>query len=128
MLKVNSKQARANIRAYIMDRTNAKGRDLEKLPETWEEVAHFIMNTFESEKRGDNMYTAGRISKQQLFEDWCSGLPSALDTCYYWNRSAVDDLAEILEESESKKARYTESQAEKMLTYLIYAELLRGCR
>lgn len=51
-----------------------------------------------------------------------------LDTCYYYNRSAVDDLGAILEETDSEKARYSEQQAETRLTYLIYRELVRGCR
>ena len=58
--------------------------------------------------------------------DWCSGLPGVLDTCYYYNRSAVDDLGAILEETDEERARYTEEQAEKMLTTLIYRELKKG--
>ena len=34
----------------------------------------------------------------------------------------------ILEETDSEKARYSEQQAETRLTYLIYRELVRGCR
>ena len=58
-----------------------------------------------------------------MFVDWCQGLPSALDTLYYYNRSAVDDLAAILEETEEEKAKYTEAQAEEILSRLIYREL-----
>ena len=60
------------------------------------------------------------LSEQTSFTDWCSGLPSILDTCYYYNRSAVDDLGEILEETEQERSKYTEEQAEKQLTILIY--------
>lgn len=68
------------------------------------------------------------MTEQERFEEWAAGLPSILDTCYYYNRSAVDDLGAILEETDSEKARYTEQQAETRLTYLIYRELVRGCR
>lgn len=68
------------------------------------------------------------MTEQERFEEWAAGLPSILDTCYYYNRSAVDDLGAILEETDSEKARYSEQQAETRLTYLIYRELVRGCR
>lgn len=55
-------------------------------------------------------------------------MPSILDTCYYYNRSAVDDLGAILEETAEEKARYSEAQAETLLTSLIYRELVRGCK
>jgi hypothetical protein len=57
------------------------------------------------------------------FIDWCAGLPSVIDTCYYYNRSAVHDVGEILEQTQNERARYTESDAEKLLTYLIYREI-----
>lgn len=120
MLKTTTNKARLNIRAYIMDHCEAEnyiGYTIDKEPETWEEVAAFIRQTFRAEKRYQ------KENQQELFVDWCQGLPSALDTCYYYNRSAVDDLAVILEETEEEKAKYTESQAEEMLTHLIYREL-----
>ena len=55
-------------------------------------------------------------------------MPSILDTCYYYNRSAVYDLGAILEETAEEKARYNEAQAETLLTSLIYRELVRGCK
>ena len=87
-------------------------------------VAHAIAETFYDEKcRYDSRFKAGRLSRYDLFEDWCAGLPSILDTCYYYNRSAVDDMGNILEESDTEKAKYTEQQAEKRLTQLIYREI-----
>lgn len=128
MLKTNSKQARENTRRYIMDHFTADSYT-DTPPETWPDIAAFIMDCFHDEKlEHDNRYKAGRISKYDLFFDWCQGLPSVLDTCYYYNRSAVDDLGMILEETPEEKARYTEEKAEKMLTHIIYMELQRGCR
>ena len=120
MLKTTTNKARQNIRQYIIAHCDGEsyiGYTITKQPETWEEVAAFIRQTFRDEKR----YQIG--NQQELFIDWCQGLPSALDTCYYYNRSAVDDLAVILEETEEEKAKYTEEEAEYMLSHLIYREL-----
>ena len=128
MLKTNSKKARENIRAYIMDNFDASNYT-DAAPETWEEIAPFIMETFQTEKYYslEYMRKAG-ISEMQAFLDWAAGLPSVLDTCYYYNRSAVDDLGLILEETEEEKARYSDSAACELLTRLIYRELQRGCK
>lgn len=40
--------------------------------------------------------------------------------------SAVVDLGNILEQSERERAQYTEEQAERLLTHLIYQELVKG--
>lgn len=140
MLRTNSKKAKQNIQKYIIDNfdsTNYKP-DFDYIDQAIEDnaagrrnvdifslIAHAIDTTFEAEKcRFDNRYTAGRISRFELFEDWCSGLPSILDTCYYYNRNAVDDLGAILEEAETEKAKYNETQAEELLTRLIYREII----
>lgn len=127
MLKTNSKKARENIRTYIMEHFDPSNYDLKHTPETFEETARVILDTFESEKYYHLEYIKAKgISMQSVFAEWCAGLPSILDTCYYYNRSAVDDLAKILEESETEKNRYKESDAEALLTNLIYRELLKG--
>ena len=124
MLKSNSKKARENVRAYIVE--NFDGTDYDGGEgvncDDFGAVARFILDVFESEK----FYQTG--NRQEIFADWCAGLPSVLDTCYYYNRSAVDDLGAILEESESEKSKYTEQKAEKVLTYLIFSELEKGAR
>ena len=128
MLRSNSKKARENVRTYIINHFDGTNYDL---PETndFNEIANYIYNTFKSEKYySDNYMSRNRISEQTSFTDWCSGLPSILDTCYYYNRSAVDDLAAILEETETEKARYTEEKAENYLTYLIYSEIVKAIR
>lgn len=139
MLRSNSKQARENIRAYIVDHFDGTNYapDFDYIEQAQKDtaqgirnvdifsmVAHAIAATFYNEKcRFDNRFKAGRLSRYELFEDWCSGLPSILDTCYYYNRSAVDDLGDILQENDAEKAKYTEQQAEKRLTQLIYREI-----
>ena len=59
---------------------------------------------------------------QGAFVSWCSGLPSMLDTSYYLHR-AVKDLGDILEESEEERARFSETEAETLLSRRIYREI-----
>ena len=100
MLRTNTKKAAANIRVYIMDGFTPEGYT-DNPPQEFPEIAAFILDTFRSEKYWypqDVRYYHG--CERLAFRDWCAGLPSVLDTCYYYNRSAVDDLGAILEETE----------------------------
>lgn len=134
MLKTNSKKAVQNIRNYIMDKFNFEDYKETGLkePTTWEEISAFIWDRFVKEKRkelysvvkkGQELYKSGL---QNVFIDWCQGLPSVLDACYYYNRSAIDDLGAILEETPEEKERFTQSAAEEMLSKMIFEELLKN--
>ena len=125
MLKSNSKKAVENIRVYVINNFEPCGYDFEGSAEDFKTVAQFIYECFVDEKV---KHDKRRMTEQALFFEWCSGLPSILDTCYYYNRSAVDDLAVILEETESEKSKYTEAQAEERLTYLIYREIKKAVK
>lgn len=128
MLRTNSKKAAENIQAYIVDNFTPENYT-DNPPQEWPEIAAFILATFRSEKYScpqDVRYYHG--NEQAAFADWCAGLPSVFDTLYFYNRSAVDDLGAILEETEQEKARYTEQQAEQLLTILIYRQLQKGER
>ena len=128
MLRTNSKKARENIRAYIMDHFDASNyEDVNQNPETFEETAQIIWETFQIEKH----YTLEQIntrnlSMQSVFEDWAAGLPSILNTCYYYNRPAVLDLGAILEETPAEMERFKERDAAQLLTRLIYREIVKG--
>ena len=126
MLRTNSSKARENIKQYIIDNFDATNYT-DAPPVEWREIAAFILKTFRSEKyhlKEDFRYYGN--CELDAFTDWCAGLPSVLDTCYYYNRSAVADLAAILEETPAEAERFTETQAEELLTALIYRELKRG--
>lgn len=139
MLRTNSKKARENIKKYIVDNFDGTNYapDYDYIEEAIKDneagrrnvdifslVAHAIIDTFGREYLiPHNRYNAGKMSTAELFEEWAAGLPSILDTCYYYNRSAVDDLGAILEETEAEKAKYNETQAEQLLTRLIYREI-----
>lgn len=124
MLRTNSKKARENLRAYILD--HVEDCDTGYTPSTFSEAAHMVWDTFNAEyMASDNQRRYNlRVYKtwQGAFVSWCSGLPSMLDTSYYLH-SAVKDLGNILEESEEERARFSETEAETLLSRLIYREI-----
>lgn len=124
MLKTNSKKASENLKAYIIN--NFDGTNYtDTPPESWHEIATFIIDTFRSEKYScKEDYRYYRNNELAAFIDWAQGLPSVLDTCYFYNRSAVDDLGAILEQTETEKSKHTETDAEQCLTRLIYKVLI----
>lgn len=101
MLKTNSKKARENVIRYIMDHENT-AEYLENPVDdpTFEEVAAAIYSDF---MRVTNNEAYRRMSYTDRFAEYAAGLPNIIDTCYYYNRSALDDLAVILDETESEK-------------------------
>lgn len=123
MLTTNSKKFRENLRNYIMKNVDTTNYGMEE-PQTFDEAARFIIDTFRNEKfsiEAERRYY--HHNERAAFEDWCAGLPSALDTCYYYNRSAVDDLGDLLEQTSEERNRYIEAEAEAALTRLIYREI-----
>lgn len=120
MLKTNSKQAKENIQRYIIEHFDCSGYDVEE-PTTYQEMCQMIYDTMKKEK-----FHNKSINEFEIFKDWCQGLPSILDTCYYYNRSALEDLKIILEETEDEANKYTEEQAEERLTYLLYREITKN--
>lgn len=125
-MKTTTREARLNIRQYILDHFDLCGYEFTG-PCSFPNVARFILAVHAEEKAYSPEYQRKKgFTNEQVFIDWAQGLPSILDCCYYYNRSAVDDLGAILKQSEKEKAQYTEQQAENLLTHLIYRELLRG--
>ena len=126
MIRTNSKKAVENIRRYILEwdedyikeRAEYEGRKLN----TEDEVLAFAYGCFKEEMNGAIERNWGNPCFV-IFEDWARGLAMGSLFCYYYNRSARGDLAAILEETEEEEAKYTEQQAEELLTRLIYREL-----
>lgn len=111
-----------------MDNYNPDGYDSdtpEAKAKTFEEIATCILSDVKRVKAFE-FNRCLSYTWQKAFEDWAAGLPGLLDTCYYYNRSAVDDLAAILQETDSEKAKYSESQAESVLSRLIFRELRKA--
>jgi len=123
MLKTNTKKARDNIRAYIVN--NTINEDGDTFPD-FSAARDYIMTAYREEMSGD--YRVRRapymINSYGLFRGWASGLPSGMPFDYFY-RPAVPVLGDILEESEEERARYTERQAEELFSRLIFRELTR---
>ena len=125
-MKTTNRQARFNVLQYILYHLDPSGYYFTG-PCTFKNVSRFILEVHASEKQYSPEYQAAKgFTNEAVFVDWCQGLPSVLDTCYYYNRSAVADLGDILEQSKQERAQYTEDQAERLLTHLIYQELVKG--
>ena len=123
MLKTNCKQAIDNIRAYILEHFDCSAYD-EEAPEGFQQTAEYIMRCFYHEKVE---HDKRNLSLQTLFIEWLAGLPTSLDACYYYNRSAIKDVGDILEETEEERSKYTEKQACELLSCLIYREVSKVC-
>ena len=122
MLKTTCKKALDNIRAYIIKNYDPSSYDL-PVETDFPAICKQIITVWMHEK---GQYMKWNESFFDSFSDWCSGLPSILDCCYYYNRSAVDDLGAILEETEEEKARFDERKAERELTWLLYREISKA--
>lgn len=133
MLKTNSKKVIEKVRKYCVDSWNdhAEGEGLPTV-ESFEAASTEILKScineqlgFEKEKRLDFLKHYYSNSFFAAFEDWCQGLPSVLDTCYYLHR-AVDQLGDWLEETQEERERFSESEAEQKITYLLFRELTKN--
>jgi hypothetical protein len=108
---------------YLQERAEYRGMELDE--NNVDQVLAFAWSIFKEEKSGEiNRYRF--INEYQVFKDWASGLALGNLFCYYYNRSAVEDLGNILEESAAEKAKYKEEDAEELLTRLIYREMTRA--
>ena len=141
MLKSNSKESIERIKSYVCENVNFDYdtvnekyyyvMDLEKRYENGEDIDIFSVYAnaifsimFEEVIENDNRI----LSLQEYFEYWCKGSPACFHTGYYVNRSVVDELGDILEQTAVQRSKYTESQAEEMLTRLIFREIYKVAR
>ena len=120
MLRTNSKEVSIRIRSFIDQIFDASGYNREDLnnANTEDKIKFIAATCWEEKKREKN-----RAPFQEMFIEWCQGLPSVIDTAlYYCHSSAVDILGDILEQTKEERNKYTEPQAERMISYLIYRE------
>ena len=132
MLKTNSKKAKENLKKYIMkysepsfiDYLNYEKNSTFKI-DSFSDRCKYLYNRFKEEYCNDWNIKQYK-SYQEVFNQWTRGLPVGGLFCYWYNREAKDDLQMILEETKQEKNKYTEEQAEILLTNLIYREILRN--
>ena len=125
MLRTNSKAAKANIIEYIKQDQDYIEESYNYTPENDNELLASIYGIFLSEKSYE-LQRNNYINQFEIFKSWAQGLALGGLFCYYYNRSAVDDLGNILEETEEERNKYSEAQAEEMLTKLIYREIVKA--
>lgn len=125
MLRTNSKAAKANIIEYIKQDQDYIEESYNYTPENDNELLASIYGIFLSEKTYQ-LQRNNYINQFEIFKSWAQGLALGGLFCYYYNRSAVDDLGNILEETEEERNKYSEAQAEEMLTKLIYREIVKA--
>lgn len=118
MLKTNSRQAKENLKAYIMASWNLEA---EEQGRTWEETQEDIRNSFYFQAYSSEYER--KQNRQEAFKNWLSGLPRGLGDFFLCQ--AVEDLGNILEQTEAEKNKYTEDQASESLAYLIYREVMQ---
>ena len=137
--RTNSKEARNLVRQYVMESVNSddyidgvcENTHLQRPEEFGKEIdfpftAKLVMNDFEKYIS----YMKPTFNMKAYFEEWASGLPA--DGLFdYYDRTyenAINILGDILDETEEERNKFTFSQAEHLLTSLIYDELLKGKR
>lgn len=125
MLRTNSKKAMENIKNYIREYSEDYLLDNYGYDAEYTEKNGFfatIYEIFASEERPFTGYNARR-PEYESFKSWAQGLAMGGLFCYYYNREAKEDIKQILEETEEEANRYTEEQAEELLTRLIYTRV-----
>lgn len=117
MLKTNSKQARENLKNYIMASWNIEEDEQGR---TWKETQKDIIDSFNYQAYRSEYER--RQNRKEAFKNWLMGLPRNLgDFCLC---RAVEDLGDILNQTEAERAKYTEDKASDTLSYLIYREVM----
>ena len=120
MLRSTNKAVINKIRQYIIDGVDHEYFELEADPD-FNTACKLILQACQNEKR-----YCRYNNDFEMFKDWAQGLPTAFNTSYYYNVSAVDLLADWLEETDKEKEKFEESAAEEKITWLIYRELRKG--
>ena len=63
---------------------------------------------------------------QETFFQWQCGLPTIFDASCVYSGDAKRILGDLLEETEEERNRFTETEAERCLSGLMYMEILRN--
>lgn len=134
-----------NIRKFIIDHSDftdyifddckysnlediKEGAGLEIFPQIANGIYTIFKNTY---LNNDYRFKRGTHSIQELFSDYCAGLPGVLDTCYYYRYDPIDIIADILEMTPGEKETYSIKHQDDIkncqyLDYLIYREIIKA--
>ena len=131
MLKTNSKAVRQAVRDYIIrncedviDLIHEDGQREDRevfFDIDFNRVANYIIETFEDNY---NFPNDGKTI-QDRFSYFAGCLPFDIFDYHNFGHSAVNLVGDILNQTIEERNRYTESQAESLMDYLIYSELTK---
>lgn len=122
MLRTNSKVVRERVRSYILENSEdiVECMDYEGVPhEHGNDILKYIWADYMSR---EGKYLSRHTSYQDGFAQWGSGLPYNIFD-YYYNVEAVKLVGDILDETEEERAKFSESDAERLMSYLIFKEV-----
>lgn len=129
MLKTNSKQARQAIRTYIMQQVEKECEtEGQTTPYSFSETAQIIFDDFQ---RVTSYIKGYKASEQALFDtDYAQTLPCMVFDYYAptaQTETAREILKNALQETDQQAQKYSDTECERMLTYLIYSEIKKAC-
>lgn len=121
MLKTNSKIVRERIRTYVLENAEDITEEMESGDTaSAEEILRYVWSVFMENYGRFAHYRKGK-TLQGEFSEFASGLPFSIFD-YHYNIKAVDLVGDILEETEAERSKYSESEAERLMDYLIFRE------
>ena len=127
MLKTNSRVVRERIRIYVIGNGEdiRESMEFDEIPSNKiDDILKYVWTVFM-----DNYgrFTHKGVSLQEEFSTFASGLPFNIFD-YHYNVSAVDLVGDLLDETEAERSKYSESEAEKLMDYLIFRECEKAGR
>lgn len=129
MRKLNCKEVNEALKKEIMDSYESAEEYYTyggaEMKTEYNDICKDILKSFEREKLDHDLrYKAGNISRQDMFIEWMSGLPSSFPvSCDIFLGSATEWLGNILDETEAEKQKYGDSKAERTSCLILYREL-----
>ena len=129
MLKSYSKKAMDHVmdyirdeKEYLIDQYDFTESDLR----TDNRICFAIWSVFKREMIDHDQYIRRTFGEYALFEQWAEGLALSYLFTYYIKDIAVDLAGSFLEETEEEKSQFSEREAEKLITSMIYERVIKG--
>ena len=133
MLRTNNKKVTEKIKKQILISFKKWTSENEELQpfiyniETFEEAKIIIIKKFILEMlNNENTKKYYNYNTFKAFKDWMEGLITIIDTSYFTKPIAKKIIIELLEETEEEAKRFTEDQAEELITKLYYNVLFKN--
>ena len=125
MIRTNSKEVRKAIQTLILAEAvdvNNGYVPFEDLKTAAEAIKADVMRVMSGDYRNRAHNLPGWSERD--FTEWVHCLPGLLDLPFIYRQpDAVEVLGDILQETPEERARYTETDADRLLCHLIFREL-----